>query len=116
MNFFAAQDQARRLSRRLVAAYIVATALIVAGVTGVVGFALYSFTDLGYSYTVPQFAENNVAVLVTTAVITTLFIVGASLFKTATLSSGGGAVAGKWAAHRYPRMYRIRCADASETS
>ena len=93
MNFFAAQDQARRLSRRLVVAYVLATALIVAGVTGVVGFALYAFTDLGYTYTVAQFSRNNAGFLVAAALVTTLFIVGASMFKTAKLSSGGGAVA-----------------------
>ena len=93
MNFFAAQDQARRLSRRLVAAYVLATALIVAGVTGVFGFALYAFTDLGYTYTVSQFSRNNAGILVAAALLTMLFIVGASMFKTARLSSGGGAVA-----------------------
>ena len=93
MNFFAVQDQARRLSRRLVAAYVLATALIVAGVTGVFGFALYAFTDLGYSYTYAQFSRNNAGILIAAALLTTLFIVGASMFKTAKLSSGGGAVA-----------------------
>jgi Zn-dependent protease with chaperone function len=93
VNFFAAQDQARRASRRLVAAYVLATALIVAGVTSVVGFSLYTFTDLGYTYTAAEFARNNTAILAATALITALIIVGGSLFKTAVLSSGGGAVA-----------------------
>ena len=92
MNFFAAQDQARRASRRLVGAYVLATVLIVAGVTSVVGFTLYTFTDLGYTYTVGQFVRNNTAILAATALITALIIVGGSMFKTAVLSSGGGAV------------------------
>ena len=93
MNFFAAQDKARQTSRRLVGAYILATGLIVAGITFIVGFALFAFTDAGYGYTPGQFAINNSGVLVATALLTTLFIIGASMFKTATLSSGGGAVA-----------------------
>jgi Zn-dependent protease with chaperone function len=93
VNFFAAQDQARKVSRRLVAAYVLATALIVTGVACVVGFALYAFTDLGYSYTAGQFVRNNAAIFVATGLITTLVILGGSMFKTAVLSSGGGAVA-----------------------
>ena len=93
MNFFAAQDQARRATRRLVAAYVVATVLVVAGVTAIVGFALYSFTDAGYGYVPGDFAKTNSGILAGTAVLTTLFILGASMFKTAVLSSGGGAVA-----------------------
>jgi Zn-dependent protease with chaperone function len=93
VNFFAAQDKARQASRRLVGAYIVATALIVAGITFIVGFALFSFTDAGYGYTPREFASGNSGVLVATALLTTLFILGASMFKTASLSSGGGTVA-----------------------
>ncbi len=93
MNFFAAQDKARQASRRLVVAYIIATALIVAGVTFIVGFALYSFTDAGYGYAPGEFVRAYAGILVGTALLTTLFIVGASIFKTSVLSSGGGAVA-----------------------
>ena len=93
MNFFAAQDQARRASRRLVLAYIVSTVLIVAGVTAIVGFALFSFTDSGYGYTAGQFAQANAGILLGVALLATLFILGASMFKTAALSSGGGTVA-----------------------
>lgn len=93
MNFFAAQDQARRLSRRLVAAYALATALIVAGVTVVVGFSLYALTEHQYSYTAGQYVQNNAGLFVVTALVTALVILGASMFKTAVLSSGGGAVA-----------------------
>ena len=93
MNFFAAQDQARKASRRLVLAYIVATVLIVAGVTAIVGFALFSFTDAGYGYTPADFARGNSGLLIGVALLATVFILGASMFKTSVLSSGGGAVA-----------------------
>jgi len=93
VNFFAAQDKARQASRRLVAAYIVSTVLIVAGVTAIVGFAIFSFTDVGYGQSVAEFGRNRIGILISTAVITTLFILGASMFKTAVLSSGGGGVA-----------------------
>jgi len=93
VNFFAAQDRARKASRRLVLAYIAATVLIVAGVTAIVGFALFSFGNAGHGYTPANFARANVGVLAGTALLTTLFILGASLFKTSVLSSGGGAVA-----------------------
>ncbi|MEJ2276094.1 MAG: M48 family metalloprotease [Woeseiaceae bacterium] len=93
MNFFETQDRARRTTRRLVFAYVIATLLIVAGVTLIVGFSLYTFTDAQYAYTPEQFAESNVGILAAAALITALVIVGGSLFKTAVLSSGGGAVA-----------------------
>jgi Zn-dependent protease with chaperone function len=82
VNFFDAQDQARRATRWLVIVYVVSTLLIVAGVTIVVAFALISFdVDITQS------------VLAITAAATLLFIVGATLYKTAALSSGGGRVA-----------------------
>ena len=93
MNFFDAQDQARRSSRRLVAAYIVATIAIVAGVTAIVGFALFNFTQAGYGTTIGQFARQHTGILAGTAILTTLFILGSSLFKTAVLAAGGGRVA-----------------------
>ena len=93
MNFFSAQDQARRSSRRLVAAYIVATIAIVLGVTAIVGFALFSFSQSGYGYTPGQFIREQTALLLGIALLTTLFILGSSLYKTSRLSAGGGQVA-----------------------
>ena len=93
MNFFDAQDKARQASRRLVGAYVLATILIVTGVTFVVGFALFSFSSSGYGYTPAEFVAYNSGLLFATALLTTLFILGASMFKTAALSSGGGTVA-----------------------
>jgi len=93
MNFFSAQDQARRSSRRLVAAYVVATTAIVIGITAVVGFALFAFSQSGYGYTPGQFIREQTALLLGTALLTTLFILGSSLYKTSRLSAGGGRVA-----------------------
>jgi len=93
VNFFDAQDQARRTTRWLVFVYVVATALIVLGVTLVVSFALFGVSLDGdrYSFT-GMLAANPVALLIT-ALLTTLFIVGASIYKTSILSAGGGRVA-----------------------
>ncbi len=93
MNFFDAQDQARRSSRRLVIAYIVATILIVLGVTAIVGIATYNFTPGNYAYPPGQFVHDNLALLGGTALAATLFILGSSLYKTSVLSAGGGRVA-----------------------
>jgi Zn-dependent protease with chaperone function len=82
MNFFDAQDQARRATRWLVIVYVVATLLIVAGVTTVFAAVLY---QSGVAPTP--------SVLAITALMTTLVIVGSSMFKTALLSGGGGKVA-----------------------
>ncbi|MDZ7644184.1 MAG: M48 family metallopeptidase [Woeseiaceae bacterium] len=82
MNFFDAQDNARRATRRLVVAYVLATLLIVAGVTGVVAAALYSNGRL------PE-----PAVLIATALAALLLILGATAFKSAQLSAGGSRVA-----------------------
>ncbi len=93
MNFFDAQDRARRTTRRLVVAYIAATIIIVLGVTAVVAVALVGFSDAGSAYATGDLIGQRMPILIGTAVLTTLFIVGASLFKTSMLSSGGGRVA-----------------------
>jgi Zn-dependent protease with chaperone function len=90
LNFFDAQDRARRASKWLVVVYVIATALIVAGVTLIVAFAFGAFSsgsNAGYG------GGDQTSLLVGTAIITSLFIVGASLFKTSVLSAGGGRVA-----------------------
>ncbi len=84
MNFFESQDNAKRATRWLVIVYILATALIVAGVTLIVGAAIYS-SDQGDLL--------NPTVLAPIAILATLLIVGATLYKTAALSGGGGRVA-----------------------
>jgi Zn-dependent protease with chaperone function len=82
MNFFDAQDQARRATRWLVIVYVVSTLLIVAGVTTVFAAVLYQ------SGTAPT-----PSLLAIAAFLTTLVIIGSSIFKTALLSGGGGKVA-----------------------
>jgi Zn-dependent protease with chaperone function len=84
VNFFDAQDRARRSTRWLIVVYVVATALIVAAVTAVVGFALFATGEA-----VPA----DPSVLIATAVLATALILGATLYKTSVLSAGGGRVA-----------------------
>ncbi|MBT8093117.1 MAG: M48 family metallopeptidase [Gammaproteobacteria bacterium] len=93
MNFFDAQDRARRTTRRLIAAYIVATVVIVLGVTAVVGVALQGFSASSDVYGTGNLIGDRLPILVGTAALTTLFILGASLFKTSMLAAGGGRVA-----------------------
>jgi Zn-dependent protease with chaperone function len=85
VNFFDAQSKARQSTRRLVVVYIIATLLIVAGVTAVVGAVFYTTGDAGRTA--------DPAVLGATALATLVFILGSTLYKTALLSSGGGRVA-----------------------
>jgi len=93
VNFFDVQDRARRSSRRLVFLYLLSTALIVAGVSLIIGFALYNVVDPGQAFSFSSFFTNQASILIGTAVITTIFIIGATLVKTAQLSAGGGRVA-----------------------
>ncbi len=90
MNFFEAQDRSRRAARWLIVVYVLAALAIVVGVTAIVGFAFF-ITDAGYDAN--DFVARQTGLLVSTAVITLAFIVGATLFKTAALASGGGQVA-----------------------
>ena len=83
MNFFEAQDRARRSTRWLVFTYFAATALIVAGVTMAVNLGFFVVGQPG----------GDPAVLVAAALLTLLLILGATLYKTASLSAGGGKVA-----------------------
>lgn len=85
MNFFESQDRARRATRWLVVVYVLATALIVAGVTLVVAAAFYMLGSPGIAPAPP--------VLLATAALATLLIVGATLYRTAALSVGGSRVA-----------------------
>jgi Zn-dependent protease with chaperone function len=85
MNFFDAQDKARRVTRWLVVVFAVATAIIVGAVTLVVAAAAYFIND-GQIQLQPSF-------LVGIAIATTVFIVGASSYKVARLAGGGGRVA-----------------------
>ena len=92
MNFFEAQDQARRATRRLVVLYVVAVVLIVAGLTAVFAVAMFTMTQGAY-FTIGQMVASNPGPLVAAAILATLFILGASAYKTSMLSDGGGRVA-----------------------
>lgn len=85
MNFFEAQDRARRSTRWLIIAYLVATVFIVLGVTLIVAAAFHLVGDVR--------APVHPSVLAATAILTALLIAGATLYKTAALSAGGGRVA-----------------------
>ena len=85
MNFFDAQDQARRATRWLVVVYAISTILIVIGVTTVVGAALFMMSQEG--------RPPEPSVLAAVAIVAALFIFASSLYKTSRLSSGGGRVA-----------------------
>ncbi len=89
MNFFDAQDNARKATRWLVIVYTISTLLIVAGVTFVVFFALTMATNTTAG---PMMGDPS-AILAGTAIVTLLVILGATLVKTASLSSGGAKVA-----------------------
>ncbi len=91
MNFFDAQDRARRATKWLVLGYLIATALIVLGVTLVMGLALGLF-QVQAADSADLLLQHG-SLLAATAIGTTLFIVGASLFRTASLAAGGSKVA-----------------------
>ena len=82
MNFFDAQDRAKRATRWLVGVYLLSTLAIVAGVTMIVGGVFYQ-----------EGMQMDPALLGIAAAMTALLIFGASLFKTAMLSGGGARVA-----------------------
>ena len=90
MNFFDAQDNARRSTRRLVILYLLAAAAIVISVSLVVGFA-FTFSkpapDLGAK------VANNMEVFAGAAILALLVIAGATIEKIVRLRSGGGRVA-----------------------
>ena len=70
MNFFDAQDRARRATQWLVVVYFIATALIVLGVTAIVGFALFGTSMQGQRYTPGEILAANPGPLLATAEIT----------------------------------------------
>ena len=93
MNFFDAQDNARRVTRRLLIAYVLAAALIVAGVSLITGAALWQYGSINPTAVPSSFRSDLIGVMIVVAVLTTLLILGATLYKVARLSSGGGKVA-----------------------
>jgi len=92
VNFFDAQDNAKRITKWLVVVYALATLLIVAGVTALVGIAFYGYGSFGQA--APA------GVLIGAALLTLSLIVGSTLYRTASLSSGGGQVAAELGGQR----------------
>ena len=99
MNFFEAQDQARRSTRRLVVMFALATLTIVAGVSLVVLMVLMAGDSYdsaayygGYQAVPPGSAFSYyLPGLLTAASITLTIIVGASLIKILGLAASGGS-------------------------
>lgn len=86
MDFFGAQEQARRQTRRLVFLFLLA----VIGVIAALYFAaLAIFAASGEA---KELSLWNRDLFLTVSVVTTLFIAAGSLYKIAALSSGGGEV------------------------
>jgi Zn-dependent protease with chaperone function len=93
LNFFDAQDKARRSTRRLVILYLLATAGIIVGVAMVVAIVLWMAGPLDRHTPFAQFVPSIFPLLAFVAVLVAVFIMGASAYKTSALSSGGGKVA-----------------------
>jgi Zn-dependent protease with chaperone function len=93
VNFFDQQDRARRSTRRLIFLYILSAASIVAGISLLVAGALYNVDTYNQPFSFAAFFRQQAPLLIGTAIATTLFIVGATLVKTAQLSAGGSRVA-----------------------
>jgi Zn-dependent protease with chaperone function len=95
MNFFQQQDQARKQTRWLIIAFILAVVAIVAAINLIVLLAV-GFTSIeteGVPQLSSQLITGNLPLLSGTAVVTISVIGLASLFKSASLRAGGGKVA-----------------------
>lgn len=95
MNFFEHQDRARKQSRWLILVFIVAVIAIVAAINGVVLLTL-TFTAWEPQAETPgivQMLRANLPLIAGISLASVAVIGVASLFKTASLRSGGGQVA-----------------------
>ncbi len=95
MNFFEHQQRARQRTSLLVLLFILAVLAIVVTVNAAVLAALMFFSHDPYSG-FPSFGEwyaTHPRAVLWTSLITVGFVTGASLYKMATLASGGAAVA-----------------------
>ena len=94
MNFFEYQEQARRQSRWLVFLFILAVVIIiiVIDIAILVAFGFMNTEEQQVLFNAGTFKEN-LPMLAGGAVVTAAVIAIASLFKTASLRSGGGKVA-----------------------
>lgn len=92
MNFFDAQDQARRSTRRFVILYLLATLGIALTISLIIGFA-YSFSGAYSNEDYAAHMARSPGVFGGAAVFTLLVIGIATLVKTTQLRAGGGRVA-----------------------
>ena len=94
MNFFEYQDQARRQTRWLVFLFVLAVLIIVIVIDAaiLVTFGLMNTEEQQLVFNA-QTLKSNIPLLLGGAAVTAAVIAVASLFKTASLRSGGGKVA-----------------------
>lgn len=94
-NFFARQEQARQRSRWLVLAFAAAVVSILLLTNAVVLITVANTSQDTVAMVVPDsgWVSRNLWVVVTTSVVVVMIIAGASMYRMAKLSDGGGAVA-----------------------
>jgi Zn-dependent protease with chaperone function len=102
LNFFDAQDKARRSTRRLVFLYSLATIGIVAGITAVAAVVLWVAGPMEHHLPFTEFVPEILPLLAIVAVLATVFIMGATAYKTSSLSAGGSKVAESMGGTRVP--------------
>ncbi|HEY8095220.1 MAG TPA: M48 family metallopeptidase [Methylobacter sp.] len=95
MNFFQSQDDARRKTRSLILMFILAVIAIVVAVNLVITALVINLGDEAGTATIPDFnwIMNNLSLVAGISLATIGFISLSSLYKIASLSSGGGSVA-----------------------
>jgi Zn-dependent protease with chaperone function len=95
MNFFQSQDDARRKTRSLILMFMLAVIAIVAAVNLVITALIINAGDEAGAATLPDFnwIMNNLPLVASISLATIGFISLSSLYKIASLSSGGGKVA-----------------------
>jgi Zn-dependent protease with chaperone function len=95
MNFFQSQEHARRKTRSLILMFILAVIAIVGAVNLVITALIINIGDETGVATLPDFnwLMNNASLVVGISLSTVGFISLSSLYKIASLSSGGGKVA-----------------------
>jgi len=95
MNFFQSQDDARRKTRSLILMFMLAVIAIVAAVNLVITALIINVGDEAGTATLPDFnwIMNNLPLVASISLATIGFISLSSLYKIASLSSGGGKVA-----------------------
>ncbi|MDP1664866.1 MAG: M48 family metallopeptidase [Methylobacter sp.] len=95
MNFFQSQDDALRKTRSLIVMFMLAVIAIVAAVNLVIAALIINSGDETVTATLPDFnwIINNLSLVAGISLSTIGFISLSSLYKIASLSSGGGKVA-----------------------